>query len=208
MTRPISTFLAAIAVLAGVLVSSTPVRAAEVNAEISAPDQVVLGETVEVNVTLTTGAANEPVPDATVTLTADASFGGVDGSIELSSAITDDEGVAVLAYTPRVSGERELRVEYLAPDATEPESTTWIHTVTGSTQLYQSKAGIKVPGLGVWVLMAVLAIVWGILFVVAFLVLEISRAGDVPQLHPAAPGTPPSSGGGDGDPAQPNDRKR
>ena len=206
--RSIPAFLAATAVLAGILVSSTPARAAEVNAEISAPDQVVLGETVEVNVTLTTGAAKAPVPDAAVTLMADASFGGVNGSIELSSAVTNDEGVAVLAYTPRVSGERELRVEYLAPDATEPESATWAHTVTGATQLYQSKAGIKVPGLGVWVLMAVLAIVWGILFVVAFLVLEISRAGDVPQLHAAGPGTPPSRAGGNGEPAQPNDRKR
>ena len=45
---------------------------------------------------------------------------------------------------------------------------TWSHDVSGAPhQLYQSTAGVQIPGLNVWVLMAVVATVWAILLSVA-----------------------------------------
>jgi hypothetical protein len=44
--------------------------------------------------------------------------------------------------------------------------------------LYRSTAGIQVPGLNVWLIVAVVSTVWLILFSVAVRVIAIARAGD------------------------------
>jgi uncharacterized membrane protein len=47
----------------------------------------------------------------------------------------------------------------------------------GNVQLHRSTAGVNIPGLNVWLLIALVTTVWAILLSVALRVIAISRAG-------------------------------
>ncbi len=163
--------------------------------DVRAPAQVSVGDSVAVQAVLHSAHGGEPIGGATVTFYAEASFGGVDGEVLLGRAITDEDGVALLSYQPRSEGEHQIRVEYMTPDASEPEEATWSHTVTGAPQqLYRSEAGVQIPGLNVWLLIALVAGVWAILLSVALRVIAIARAGT----QAGAP-SPEAAGGRAGD---------
>jgi len=151
--------------------------ASHVKMDIVAPSQATVGNSVHVRAMLRSADNGLPVAGAPVTFYMDATFGGVSGEVELGKAVTDQNGVAVLNYQPRSAGEHRIRVEYLTPGASEPEEATWTHSVVGSSQLYRSTAGIQVPGLNVWLLIAGVTAVWAILFSVALRVIAIARAG-------------------------------
>ena len=146
--------------------------------EVVAPTQLTVGNSVDVRAVLHSTDDGLGIAGATVAFYMDASFGGVDGEVMLGRAVTDEDGVALLSYQPRSAGEHQLRVEYLTPGGGEAEEATWSHTVTGATQqLYRSSAGIQIPGLNVWLLIAVVATVWAILLSVAVRVIAIAHAG-------------------------------
>jgi hypothetical protein len=145
--------------------------------DVVAPSQLTVGDSVDIQAVLHAAHGGEAVAGATVTFYMDGSFGGIDGEVILGQAVTDENGIAALSYQPRSAGEHQLRVEYLTPGASEPEETTWSHTVTGTTgQLYMSSAGVQIPGLNVWLLIAVVAAVWVILLSVAVRVIAIANA--------------------------------
>lgn len=168
----------AVTVLAGAtaLVLAAPVAAGHVMVSVDVPHEFELGRVVEIPVALR-AADGAPVPGTTVTFYLDGSFAGVSGEVELGHAVTDEAGVATLAYRPRVAGHHEIRMEYVLPGDTEPEFTAMSIDVAGGTQLYSSAPGVEIPGLGVGLLMAVLATVWTILFGIALLLMRIARAG-------------------------------
>ena len=137
----------------------------------------------------------------TVDLRAD--LHGVDGEALLGQAVTDSDGVAVLPFQPRSAGEHQLRVEYLTPDTGEPEEVMWSHTVEGSTgQLYRSTAGVHIPQLNSWLLMALVGTVWAILLSIALRVVAIAHAGGghlaVAQLRRTAGAAAPEADAGGG----------
>jgi hypothetical protein len=68
-------------------------------------------------------------------------------------------------------------MEYVTPGDDEVEVVTTAFDVTGGEQLYESAAGIDVPGVDAGLLMAVLALVWSILLWVGFRLVAIARAG-------------------------------
>lgn len=153
-------------------------NAADVKVEIVAPTEAVVGHPVDVQARLHRASDGSALAGAPVTLSTKASFDDVTGDVELAKAMTDANGLAVLSYEPRSAGDHELRVEYLAPGASAPEVATASISVAGSTQqLYRSTAGVQIPGLNVWLLMAVLAGVWAILLSVALRVIAIAHAG-------------------------------
>lgn len=86
------------------------------------------------------------------------------------------------------AGEHEIRIQYVLPGDSEPETATASVTLPGVTsQLYQSTAGVQIPGLNVWLLMALVATVWAILLSVALRVIAIAHADDAPPTGRAAP---------------------
>jgi len=145
--------------------------------KVVAPAQLTAGDSVDVRAELHSAHGGEPVAGATITFYMDGSFGGVEGKVLLGQAVTDKDGVAHLSYLPRTAGEHQVHVEYLTPGSSEPEVATWSHDVSGATeQLYRSSAGVTIPGLNVWLLIAVVAAVWAILLSVAARVIAIANA--------------------------------
>ena len=153
-----------------------PTIASHVQVSVATVDEVAIGETVAIPVALRT-ADGSPLAGTVVTFYLHMAFAGVEGEAEIGRVVTDESGVASLAYRPRLAGHHELRMEYLAAGATEAESTTTVVEVTGGAQLYSSPAGVDVPGVGVELLMVVLATVWTVLFWVELRIVAIARAG-------------------------------
>ena len=172
-TRIVAGLLACCAIL---VAFAGPATASHVHVSVATVDEVAIGETVAIPVALRT-ADGSPLAGTVVTFYLHMAFAGVEGEAEIGRLVTDESGVASLAYRPRLAGHHELRMEYLAAGAAEAESTTTVIEVTGGAQLYHSPAGVDVPGVGVELLMVVLGTVWTILFWVVLRILAIARAG-------------------------------
>jgi hypothetical protein len=172
--------LGAVALPAGVVA-----QASQVQVSISAPEQSRVGDQVQIQVTLQSADHNAPVTDAEVTLHKKAAFAGVTGDTEVARATTNEDGVAFLSYEPRTAGEVELTAEYKAPDSAQVDAATVTISVADGPQQYRSTAGIQVPGLNVWLLIAVLSLVWGILFAAALMMRGIAGAGAEPTARSA-----------------------
>jgi hypothetical protein len=153
------------------------VVASHVDVSVATVGEVAVGETVAIPVALRT-ADGSPLAGTVVTFYLHMAFAGVEGEAEIGRVVTDEGGGASLAYRPRLAGHHELRMEYLAAGGTEIESVTTVIEVTGGSQLYHSPAGVDVPGVGVELLMVVLAIVWTVLLWVVLRIVAIARAGD------------------------------
>jgi len=172
-TRIVAGLLACCAIL---VAFAGPTIASHVHVSVATVDEVAIGETVAIPVALRT-ADGSPLAGTVVTFYLHMAFAGVEGEAEIGRVVTDESGVASLTYRPRLAGHHELRIEYLAAGATEVETTSTVIEVTGGAQLYRSPAGVDVPGVGVELLMVVLATVWTILFWVVLRIVAIARAG-------------------------------
>jgi hypothetical protein len=174
--RSIRTVAGVLACCAIVVAFAGPAIASHVDVSVTTVGEVAVGETVAIPVALRT-TDGSPLAGTVVTFYLHMDFAGVEGEAEIGRVVTDESGAASLAYRPRLAGHHELRMEYLAAGAAEAESTTTVIEVTGGAQLYHSPAGVDVPGVGVELVMVVLAIVWTILFWVVLRIVAIARAG-------------------------------
>ena len=163
------------------------VLASHVHVSTTAPGSASLGEMVSIPVALQ-AEDGAPLQGTTVVYYLHAVFAGVTGEAEIGRAVTDEAGVATLAYRPRVAGHHELRMEYLTPGEGTVEVVSLAFDVTGGTQLYRSAASVDIPGVNGGLIMAVLATVWSILLWVVFRFVVIARAAGEAQ----APGRPDS----------------
>ncbi len=185
--------LAAIVVVTTLIVVAAglaPPRTAEashVTATITVADNVEVGQPTQLQVELL--SENQPVANTEVTVTTDASFAGVTGRVEVGKATSDERGIAVLEYAPRQASIQELRVEYLPAGETEPTVATTTVSVNGATQLHQSAAGIQVPGLNVWLIIAILTGVWSLLLSVGWRVFAIAQAANGTRTLAGSEGT-------------------
>ncbi|HSL97643.1 MAG TPA: hypothetical protein VK831_03635 [Candidatus Deferrimicrobiaceae bacterium] len=161
------------------LVLAGPVGASHVTVRIGVPGTLEVGTVTNIPVALSS-ADGSPLARTPVTFYLDATFAGVSGEVEVATAVTDDAGVATLAYRPRVTGHHDIRVEYLLPNESEPEIATISVEVAGDAQLFIADPGLSIPGLNVGLLMAILTIVWTILLGVAVVLIRIARAGGEP----------------------------
>jgi len=169
----------------GFLAVTMPAEADHTAAVLSVPGQVAVGETVEVSVRVSEAGAASPgqvsqgqaLPGTTVNFYTTESFGGVTGKVEIGRAVTDANGVAAIRHEPRATGDHQISAEYLVGSERTGASAVVSVAGVGTTQLYHSSSGIQIPGLNVWVLMAVLATVWAILLSVALRVIVIAHAG-------------------------------
>ena len=183
--------LAAVALVAASFALAGTSSASHVEARIVVPSQIQVGQPAAVQVTLSSVDQGVSVSHVPVVFYINASFGGVTGEVELGRAVTDENGVAIVTYEPRSASVHEIRIEYVLPGESEPETiTTSVFVTDAGTQLYRSTAGVDIPGLNVWLLIALLSAVWAILlFGIAMRVVAIAGAGD-------DGGSPLSSGAG------------
>jgi hypothetical protein len=174
----IKTVLVAVAVAGGLFALAGTASASHVKVEIAAPNEATVGNAVTVQASLRSGDEGLPLANTPVAFYTEASFAGVSGEVELGTAVTDENGVAILRYEPRSAGEHQIRVEYLTPGEAEPETATAsVISVAGTSQLHRSTSGVQVPGLNVWLIIALVTAVWSILFSVGIRVVAIARAG-------------------------------
>ncbi len=114
-------------------------------------------------------------------------IGGITGDVDLGSAVTDANGVAHLTYQPRTAGPHEIHVRYAYQGGETEDAAASFSVPPTTAQLYQSTAGVSIPGLSSWALMALVAVVWAILLSVAGRVIAIAHAGAVePEANPPA----------------------
>lgn len=140
------------------------------------PKEATLGGHVTLRATLTDPHDGEPIRGALVTFEAPAFWGEeFQGMMVIGSARTDRMGVATLTTQMRSSGDLEIRAVFEGVDGFAPVSASADLDVRGDVQLYESKAGIRVPWLNLWVLAAVIGLVWSLYFLVGLRVLAIAR---------------------------------
>ncbi len=169
--------IAVVAVLAIAIAGFGPARtanAAHVVATITTPDVFEVGQPGQLQVTLLSD--NQPVAGTVITVYTDASFGGVTGQVEIGTIVTNENGLALFEYEPRHASDHAIRMEFLAPGDTEPTSIGATIEVTGTLQLHRSTAGIQIPGLNVWLIIAFVSSIWFLLFSVAWRVFAIAQA--------------------------------
>ena len=98
--------------------------------------------------------------------------------MRLAQATTDAQGRATFSYQVRsAAGPLTLNVYFPGNSLYAPAQGSAELTVLGITQLYQQTAGVRVPGIGVWLLVGLVGAVWSIYFTVMVLVSLIARAG-------------------------------
>jgi hypothetical protein len=91
--------------------------------------------------------------------------------------VTDHEGVASLTTDMRRSGSVSVIARFEGSAEHRPASEDMELTVEGDRQLYTPEVGLRVPWLGPWLLIAVVAGVWFLFLVVSIRILAIARAG-------------------------------
>lgn len=188
----IRTGLAVAAPLVAALALAGVASASHLEAELTPSDAAEVGQPSEVQAALHFADDGSPAAEVPVTFYMTASFAEVEGEIVLGEAVTDAGGVATLEYEPRTAGDHEIRMEYAAGEGGEPESvTSTISVAGGSQQLHQSTAGVDIPGLNVWLLIAVVGGVWAILLSVALRVIAIAHNGS--EAGPGAEGGLPGA---------------
>ncbi|HEX6581074.1 MAG TPA: c-type cytochrome domain-containing protein [Actinomycetota bacterium] len=162
--------------------------------ELGVPEGAELGSRVTLRATLTDPHDGRPIADASIVFQAPAVWGEeIRGWMVLGAATTDRKGTASLTTQVRTSGEVEIRAVFLGGEGFAPASGSAHLDVLGDAQLYEPAVGIRVPWLNLWLLAAVIGLVWGMYLLVGRRVLAIAR----PERAVVAVGegsTPPSSG--------------
>jgi cytochrome c553 len=165
------------AVLAAMLLAPASAWAGDIVVAVDAPASVVVGSTVEVQVTVT--SAGLPVAGAEMSLSYRATLGGVVGFVELDRGTTDEKGFLALHYQQRAENNDEMRVEYLGPsDETVDPAVFNITVGPGSVQLYRSQAGVSIPWLKGSAVIGLITLVWSVLAYAAFQLVLIGRRAE------------------------------
>jgi hypothetical protein len=159
--------------------------AAHVVVDLTVPEQPAIGQPTEVRADFHSEADQSPIAGITVSFHEEVTFGGVTSDVELGQAVTDANGSAALTYEPRTPGTHEIHARYTYGGGEEEDAAASLTVPATGQQLVRSSAGVNIPGLNVWLLMAVVAAVWAILLSVAFRVIAIAHADEAPTMDSA-----------------------
>jgi mono/diheme cytochrome c family protein len=181
MMRRFVTFMVAVGVIAG----PAPASAAHLLIGVSGPQEVIVGEELQITAVVRT-VEDAPVAGATVEFFADSFFAGVSGEIRLGSAVTDSLGVSTFPLVFNVRGVHRVRVE--VDDGTEVQQAALTIGVNNGPQIIESEVGVEIPGLGSWLVTAVIGLVWVVMIVAALWMLQVSRRGREEGEGPLAEG--------------------
>ena len=167
---------ATLAALLTLWVAATASAADPTALELRAPQEGQLRDTIPITAVLKDGKGS-PIPRAPVILWSPASFLGTGGALRLGQSITDAQGKAIFHYEPRSQGPVTLNAYFPGDSRYEPVQASVELRVQGAAQLYQQTAGIHVPGVGVWMLVALMIGVWSVYLTVMVLLRRVARAG-------------------------------
>lgn len=174
--RAIRAAAVAAAAVAITLTSAVTATAAGIEIAVGAPDQVAVGQQVEVKAVLIDGGS--PVEGAEVALTYQAFLSGETGRVEIAWAETDETGIAILSYEQRADHNGEMQVIYLGPDADPVQPYVFTIAVGGEpVQLYQLSTGVRIPFVNGTLVILVISAVWVLIAIAAIYLVRVGRAG-------------------------------
>lgn len=149
--------------LIGLFGATEAVNADHIEIEAFFPESIATGDTMDLRVIVRT-ASGQRIADATVIASRQGSIAGVTGDVELARGVTDELGIATLRWTVRTAPSLEITIAYSKPGESDFESVDLPTVdVTAGGQLERSTSGIRIPGFGAWVLIALLVGIWGLI---------------------------------------------
>jgi len=166
-----------LALLSLQLATGSAAAAQATHVELSLPGEGKVGEESAVEALLAE-VGGSPIEGVEVVFYTPAEFANVSGEIEIGQAVTDEQGIASVAYMPRSWGEQTIIVRFAGNSQYAPAEISATILVEPGPQLYNEEAGVKVPGIGVWILAAALGAVWSIFLIVALLLGRIAQIGE------------------------------
>jgi hypothetical protein len=145
------------------------------------PRETVPGEPVTLTATLH-DPNGQPVADAPVTFLTSTSWGAwLEGEIVLGSAVTDAAGAAKVTASLQHADSAPVHVRFAGSERFDPAEAAASILISATGPVHVPQVGVSIPGLGIWWLVALLAVVWGLYLLVAGRVLAIARAGSTPD---------------------------
>ena len=153
------------------LLGATGVASAEATTtqiELTLPDAGKVGQQFMAKALLTHDGGS-PVAGVKVVFAAAAEFANVKGEIELGGTSTDEQGVASFSYLPRSSGVQTITARFAGNGQYAAAESSSAISIDPGPQVHYEESGVRVPGVGVWLLAAALAVVWAAFLVVALL---------------------------------------
>ena len=141
-----------------------PVRASHLELEAVGPGEASVGETIQIRVVVRSADSGERIPGANVVAFREATLAGYSGQVEVAQAVTDEIGLATLQWVVRGGSTETVLIAYSAPGEEQFESEPVSVLIVGSgSQLERSTAGVRIPGLGAWVVIGVLVGIWAVI---------------------------------------------
>lgn len=128
--------------------------------EILFPPEPAVGQEMALAARVT-DPARVGVAGVPVVFTARVSFLNTDDEIELGQATTNQQGIAIVSYIPRTDGNVSISAKFAGDTKYKKSSATGKAAIKPGPPQYAEHVGLKVPGVGVWMLVAVMAGVWG-----------------------------------------------
>jgi hypothetical protein len=119
----------------------------------------VAGEEIAVSAYLNDPVGN-PIYDVEIRFTYEAEFMNVSGSVEIGTAVTDENGLALVLFEPRTEGENNLTAAFGGNDVFVPVSTKDTLSVLPGEQIYRELPPYRIPGANVWLTTGLIATVW------------------------------------------------
>lgn len=106
-----------------------------------------------------------------------ATFMNVASDLELGRAVTDEQGTATVSVVSRSEGDMMVTARFDGNSQYGPASANGTLTIQSGPPQYVEEAGVRIPGINVYLLAGVLGTVWSLYFVVMTLILLIAREG-------------------------------
>jgi hypothetical protein len=157
--------------------AAAPDTRAESKLTVSAPVSANTGETTPLTVNAV-DPAGKPVAGARVHLFEVVTFlGSLKQDVEVAAATTGKDGQATLSYAARRTGTRSLKVAFDGNVDHRATSLALELPVADAGSTYEVKPPPGIPGVNRFLVSGVIMTVWGTMFIVAWHVLAIVRAG-------------------------------
>ena len=103
---------------------------------------------------------DSPIYDAEVIFTLEVEFLNVTDNVDLGTAVTDDNGLALIEYEPRIEGANNITATFAGNDVFTSAASVGQLEVESGGQLYREYRPYRIPGANVWMTTAVLTTVW------------------------------------------------
>jgi len=147
------------------------------------PDAVRVGEIAAIEALVTHAEDGDPVEGLTVTFEAPAAWGEeLGGPMTLGTAMTDQDGAAVITTEIRATGDLDVMARVEGAKGFRTASAEASLEVIGQRQMVVEDVGLHIPWLNLWVLAGVIGLVWALYLVAANHLRMISR----PTVPPSA----------------------